>query len=44
MTSGKFGPENLVNAIYELCGLDVPVTLRQAGLVKDSSEGIPGLV
>lgn len=43
VTQGKFGPENLVNSIYDLCGLDVPVTLRQAGLVKDSSEGIPDL-
>lgn len=41
--SGKFGPEALVNSIYNFCGLDVPVTLRQAGIVKDSSEGIPGL-
>jgi hypothetical protein len=44
VTQGLFGPEALVNSIYGLCGLDVPVTLRQAGLVKDSSEGIPGLL
>ncbi|MFN3652788.1 MAG: DUF1501 domain-containing protein [Armatimonadota bacterium] len=43
VVSGKFGPQELVNSVYEMCGLDVPVTLRQAGIVKDSSEGIPGL-
>jgi uncharacterized protein (DUF1501 family) len=44
VTGGLFGPEALVNSVYELCGLDVPVTLRQAGIVTGSSEGIPGLV
>lgn len=44
VVSGKFGPEALINSVYYLCGLDVPVTLRQAGIVKDSSEGIPGLL
>lgn len=43
VVSGRFGPEALVNSVYSLCGLDVPVTLRQAGIVRDSSEGIPGL-
>lgn len=44
VTMGKFGPEALLNSIYGLCGLDVPVTLRQAGIVRDSSEGIPDLL
>lgn len=44
VTNGKFGPVNLLNQIYELCGLDVPVTLRQAGLVPGTSEGVPGLI
>ncbi|HTE19875.1 MAG TPA: DUF1501 domain-containing protein [Armatimonadota bacterium] len=44
VTGGKFGPDALLNSVYGLCGLDVPVTLRQAGIVKDSSEGIPGLL
>ncbi|HEU4754992.1 MAG TPA: DUF1501 domain-containing protein, partial [Armatimonadota bacterium] len=44
VTQAKFGPQALLNSIYEMCGLDVPVTLRQAGIVKDSSEGIPGLL
>jgi hypothetical protein len=44
VTAGKFGPQALLNSVYQMCGLDVPVTLRQAGIVKDSSEGIPGLL
>jgi hypothetical protein len=44
VTMGKFGPEAVLNSIYGLCGLDVPVTLRQAGIVRDSSEGIPDLL
>jgi hypothetical protein len=44
VTDGRFGPEALVNSVYHMCGLDVPVTLRQAGIVQDSSEGIPGLL
>ncbi len=44
VVTGKFGPDALINSVYGMCGLDVPVTLRQAGLVRDSSEGIPGLV
>jgi hypothetical protein len=44
VVQGKFGPDALLNSVYTLCGLDVPVTLRQAGVVRDSSEGIPGLV
>ena len=44
MVDGKFGPQALLNSVYTICGLDVPVTLRQAGLVRDSSEGIPGLL
>lgn len=43
VTDGHFGPQALVNSVYEICGLDVAVTLRQAGIVKDSAEGIPGL-
>jgi hypothetical protein len=44
VVSGKFGPQALLNSVYDLCGLDVPVTLRQAGIVPDSSEGVPGLI
>jgi len=44
VVDGKFGPQALLNSVYTICGLDVPVTLRQAGLVRDSSEGIPGLL
>ncbi len=44
VTDGQFGPQALLNSVYQLCGLDVPVTLRQAGVVPGSSEGIPGLV
>lgn len=44
VTSGRFGPTELINSIYHLAGLDVPITLRLAGLVPGSSEGIPGLV
>lgn len=44
VVSGRFGPQELLNSVYHLCGLDVPVTLRLAGIVRDSSEGIPGLV
>jgi len=43
VVTGKFGPQELLNSMYYMCGLDVPVTLRLAGIVKDSSEGIPGL-
>lgn len=44
VTSGQFGPTQLVKSLYHLCGLDVAVTLRQAGLVPGDSEGIPDLV
>lgn len=44
VTHGGFAPPALLNSVYHLCGLDVAVTLRQAGVVKDSSDGIPGLV
>ena len=44
VTDGKFGPQHLLNSVYEMCGLDVPVTLRQAGIVRDFSDGIPGLL
>jgi len=44
VTKGKFGPQALLNSVYDLCGLDVPVTLRQAGIVRESSEGIPDLL
>jgi hypothetical protein len=44
VTQCRFGPEALLNSVYDMCGLDVPVTLRQAGIVKNSSEGIPGLL
>lgn len=44
VTDGQFGPQALLNSVYSMCGLDVPVTLRQAGVVPGSSEGIPGLV
>lgn len=44
VVDGKFGPQHLLNSVYEICGLDVPVTLRQAGIVRDFSEGIPGLL
>jgi uncharacterized protein (DUF1501 family) len=44
VTDGKFEPHQLLNSVYELCGLDVPVTLRQAGLVPKDSAGVPGLI
>lgn len=44
IVEGRCEPEALVNSIYHLCGLDVAVTLRGAGLVKNSSEGVPGLI
>lgn len=43
VVDGRFEPQQLLNSVYEICGLDVPVTLRQAGIVRDTSEGIPGL-
>jgi len=44
IVEGRFEPEALVNSIYHLCGLDVAVQLRGAGIVKATSEGVPGLV
>jgi len=36
-------PEMLAASIYRILGLDVTVTLREAGIVRDSS-GVPGLM
>ncbi len=44
VTDGRFTPDQLVNSVYGLCGLDVPVTLRIAGIVPQGAEGIPGLI
>ncbi len=44
ITDGRFEPQSLLNSIYTLCGLDVSVGLRQAGITGDNSEGVPGLI
>lgn len=41
--SGKFGPAELRNTVFKMCGLDTSVALRIAGIVEDSTEVIPGL-
>lgn len=44
IASGGFTPQHLLNSIYRMCGLNVAVTLREAGIIRDEAEGIPGLI